>query len=480
MLVSDRPRPFNLLRWFSALSFIIVTVAAAGTAFALSHFLAAEILHWDAAVTAEFIVSVAETQSAYRGYHRKTGVAELLGGTATAAELGLSEDAARQSTAEFYDHMRALPGATFIRVYARDRRLIWFHAAPGYAEEPENAADETPQFLDKAFELEHTGRFVAIGRWDFHVVESLPGKPGRYFVENYVPLYDAEGRAAAVVEIYKEPAGLLEGIRRGQTLVWSGLIIAGVLILVTLFLVARRATIVMDDQQKRLVDFETLAVIGEMALAVAHGIRNPLAAIRANAELILGEVPENSKQQVQDVIRQTDRLSSWLRDLLVFSRPSETDAAVEKVNLAEILRESVESFASRFAQAGIAVEWIGADVEIPPVVGNRMLLLQAINSIIANALEVMSDGGTLTVRCIPEPSRGRARVVIADTGRGMSEERLAQAFKPFNTGKARGLGIGLTLVKRTLERYGGGVRIESRENMGTRVKLMFRIAEASL
>ena len=78
--------------------------------------------------------------------------------------------------------------------------------------------------------------------------------------------------------------------------------------------------------------------------------------------------------------------------------------------------------------------------------------------------------------CDLERARDRVRVDIADTGCGMNAERLAQAFKPFKTGKARGLGIGLTLVKRTLERYGGGVHIESRENAGTRVRLIFLVA----
>jgi two-component system, NtrC family, sensor histidine kinase HydH len=468
------PRPFSLLRWFGALSFVTVTAAAVGTAAAVSHFLAAEILNWDAELTAEFIVTVAETQSVYGGYPRKTGVAELLGGIATAAELGISETTARASTAEFFDHMRALPGATFIRVYARDRRVVWSYAAAGHEEEPEDAAEEEPRYLDKAFAMQYAGSSAAIGRWDYHLVDATPDEPGHYFVENYVPLYDSQSKVAAVVEIYKEPAGLLGSIRRGQTLVWTSLLIAGALIFLTLFMVVRRAAVVMQDQQKRLVDAETLAVLGEMSLAVAHGIRNPVSAIRCDAELILDTVPEGPKRQVQDIIRQADRLSHWLRDLLVFSRPS--DAQAEKVNLVEILRESVQNFDSRFAQAQIAVEWICPESEIPPVVGNRLLLLQAINSIIANAVEVMSGGGKLTVRCDLERAQGRVRVDIADTGHGMSEARLAQAFRPFNTGKVRGLGIGLTLVKRALERYGGGVGIESRENFGTRVKLIFLVA----
>ena len=68
------------------------------------------------------------------------------------------------------------------------------------------------------------------------------------------------------------------------------------------------------------------------------------------------------------------------------------------------------------------------------------------------------------------------KLSIADTGHGMTEKQLEHAFKPFHTTKPRGLGIGLTLVKRTLERYRGSVQITSRENAGTRVELTFVLA----
>ena len=110
------------------------------------------------------------------------------------------------------------------------------------------------------------------------------------------------------------------------------------------------------------------------------------------------------------------------------------------------------------------------------MVGNRSLLLQAFNSIIANAMEVMPHGGKLTVQHKLETAQGRVKLSIADTGQGMSEKQLEQAFKPFHTTKPRGLGIGLTLVKRTLERYRGSVQITSRENAGTRVELTFVLA----
>src|SRR5512140_1212570 len=80
----------NFLRRFGALSFLTVACAALATALILSHFVAKEMLQWDAVVTAEFIGTVAEIQSTYGGYARKTGVAELLGKTTTPKELGVS------------------------------------------------------------------------------------------------------------------------------------------------------------------------------------------------------------------------------------------------------------------------------------------------------------------------------------------------------------------------------------------------------
>ena len=79
----------------------------------------------DAMKSAGLVVAVAETESTFKRFARKSGVAELLGRTATAAELGVTEAAAAASIEELLDHIRALPGAASIMVYARDRSLVW-------------------------------------------------------------------------------------------------------------------------------------------------------------------------------------------------------------------------------------------------------------------------------------------------------------------------------------------------------------------
>ena len=460
----------NFMRRFGALSFLTVAVAALATAAILSHFLAEEMLQWDAVGTAEFVGTVAEIQSAYGGYARRTGVAELLGRSSTPEELGVDASVVRASTAEFFDHMRTLPGAVAITIHARDGSVVWSYRKPGSTHGADDDAIER-QFVLRAFSLPYSAAHAAIARWDYHTGDRASGEGGYYYVENYVPLYDATGRASVVVQIDKEPARLRQSLDRGHALVWTMLLTAGLLIFLALFWLARHATRVMQDQQRRLVESEKLGVIGEMSLAVAHGIRNPLAAIRSSAEIAVDEVPAAARKRLLDIVAQADRLSAWLHDLLRYAHPSH--GSDRPVDVSDVLRESLGSLAGRLSQSAIAVETAGLD-RVARVTADRPLLLQAFNSIMSNAMEAMIAGGTLTVECRRE--RGCVVVAIADTGPGMTAERLGQAFHPFKTSKARGLGIGLSLVKATIERYGGEIRIESAPDSGTRVELVIPAA----
>jgi signal transduction histidine kinase len=469
-LASTSRRPaaatMNFMRRFGALSFLTVAVAALATAAILSHFLAEEMLQWDAVGTAEFVGTVAEIQSAYGGYARKTGVAELLGRNSTAEELGVDPSVVRASTSEFFDHMRTLPGAVAITIYARDGAVVWSYRKQGTGHGGDDPTER--EQVHRAFALPYSATHPAIARWDYQAGNSRTGQGGYYYVENFVPLYDAGGRASVVVHIDKEPARLRQSLARGHWLVWSMLLLAGLLIFLALFWLARHATCVMQDQQRRLVETEKLSVIGEMSLAVAHGIRNPLAAIRSSAEIAIDEVPEPTRKRLMDIVAQADRLSVWLRDLLQYAQPSR--GKERPVDVADVLRECLESFAARLAQSGIVLKTHGLNHSAARVTADRPLLLQAFNSIVSNAMEAMLGGGQLTVESRVE--RRFVVVTISDTGTGMTAERLAQAFQPFKTSKARGLGIGLSLARSTLERYGGNVRIESAPQSGTRVYLV--------
>jgi signal transduction histidine kinase len=116
--------------------------------------------------------------------------------------------------------------------------------------------------------------------------------------------------------------------------------------------------------------------------------------------------------------------------------------------------------------------------DLPPVRGDSLLLAQVANSVIANALEAMQHGGKFTV----SGKSGSAGVVvlqIKDTGVGMTDEQLRLAFKPFHTTKSQGLGVGLPLAKRIVERMGGKISLSSEAGAGTIVDITLLAAGRS-
>ena len=109
--------------------------------------------------------------------------------------------------------------------------------------------------------------------------------------------------------------------------------------------------------------------------------------------------------------------------------------------------------------------------------GDAILIGQVFSSLIANAVEAMPNGGRLTLTGAAR-STGLVSVEIRDTGTGMSEEQLARALKPFHTTKAKGLGVGLPLARRIVERMGGRIVLASRLGEGTTVELTLPPARA--
>lgn len=120
----------------------------------------------------------------------------------------------------------------------------------------------------------------------------------------------------------------------------------------------------------------------------------------------------------------------------------------------------------RFAFVGPATQWVASQ---------PLQLTQILNSLFANALEAMPQGGELRAE-VRQLEGQQAQLQLSDTGKGMSEQQRRMVFKPFFTTKQGGLGVGLALVKRIMERFGGAVELTSREEEGTRVSLTFNIA----
>src|SRR5881275_1143665 len=240
-----------------------------------------------------------------------------------------------------------------------------------------------------------------------------------------------------------------------------------------------RMTEQLRQSRAQLVQSEKLASIGQMAAAVAHGLRNPLASLRAAAQLAQHRVegpPAAAREQLSAIIEQVDRLDLRIAHLLTFSRPAPLRPLRESVRtlvdgalsgFAELLRR-------RRVELAVTVSPALREVRVDP-----MRLEQALTEIISNALDAMPDGGRLEIAAQSQPDADRADGVlleIADSGPGIPAEILPNLCEPFFTTRPEGTGLGLAIAKRYLEETGGHLEIASEVGQGTTVRIWLPVA----
>jgi len=228
----------------------------------------------------------------------------------------------------------------------------------------------------------------------------------------------------------------------------------------------------LEKTQAQLVQSEKLASIGEMSAAVAHGIRNPLASLRAAAQVAMRH-PESAatREHMSIIIEEVDRLDRRVSHLLSFSKPAPFHPLRESVS--RLVEDLLPPFAELLRERGVSLELALAH-ELPEVRVDPMQLEQALVEIVSNALDAMPHGGTLRIAARAErSSSGDEGVVveIADTGVGIPERVLASVCEPFFTTRAEGTGLGLAIAKRYIEQNGGALEISSIATVGTTVRI---------
>ena len=228
----------------------------------------------------------------------------------------------------------------------------------------------------------------------------------------------------------------------------------------------------LERTQAQLVQSEKLASIGEMSAAVAHGLRNPLASLRAAAQLVRRH-PESpaAKEHLDAIVEEVDRLDRRISHLLSFSRPAPFHPMPE--HLPRLVEQLLPAVAEpvREHRIDLRVELPG---DLPQVRVDPMQLEQVLLEVLSNAVDAMPDGGTLCLRAQaanggPEPAM--VVVEVTDTGPGIPEQVLPSVCEPFFTTRAEGTGLGLAIAKRYVEQNGGRLEIESRPGAGTTVRL---------
>ncbi|MGB8398829.1 MAG: ATP-binding protein [Bradyrhizobium sp.] len=441
-------RPFNLFRWFLVVGLVAISIVCGAGSWLLTHTLTARMLMRDAEVSRDFLESILWAEN----------ISKLAFGQPTDQSLA--------QLAPFVEHLPTLPGLQRANLYSLDRVVVWSTDGAIIGQRFEGN-DELERALNGEIAVE-TGSFASSEQKPEHVGlgQSASQSQREKFVEAYLPIRgDKAGKILAVVEIYKVPHDLFEAIDRDVLSVWIGGAVSGLLLYFAFIGIVRRGDTLMQAQRERLVEAETFAAVGEMAAAVAHSIRNPLASIRSAAELATDEGRQGVAECLEDIVKETDRLDSWVRQLLLAA--SNTGVETELVEINSLIREVLEGYTAELKRRHI--QWDFREGPSLSVSACRATLAHAIGAVVANAIQSMTAGGKLTIDTEVGPHS--LCIMVADTGCGMAMPQLARAFRPFFTTKPNGIGLGLALSRRILERHGGNMRLESSEGQGTRAVL---------
>ena len=223
-----------------------------------------------------------------------------------------------------------------------------------------------------------------------------------------------------------------------------------------------------DVTQTRLQDealrkSEKLAAVGQLASSIAHEINNPLESITNLLYLVrhsrsLEEIQEYARIAQEELARVTEITLQTLRFHRQHSRPVEVD-------IAELVRTVMALYTGRMLVRGVSTEL--ELLEPPRVVCLEGEIRQVVNNLVRNSLDAMSSGGRLIIRVHSETDRrsGRKgiRLMVADTGEGISPEIAPRLFEPFQTTKElTGTGLGLWVSKGIIEKHGGRIQTKTR------------------
>ena len=219
----------------------------------------------------------------------------------------------------------------------------------------------------------------------------------------------------------------------------------------------------LKETQEKLIQGEKMAGLGEMAASVAHELRNPLVAIGGFAQR-LNRLAAGSREREYSsiVVREVRRMEEMLANILAFSKKQML--CVTPCDMVEIIEEALSLEADALNRRAIRlVTNIAKD--LPPIYGDEQKLRQVVINLIANSLQVMPAGGTLTLRVYPDALRGDKAVAVEveDTGGGISTEIMRNIFNPFFTTKDEGTGLGLSISHRIVEHHGGEIEVQNRE-----------------
>jgi signal transduction histidine kinase len=225
------------------------------------------------------------------------------------------------------------------------------------------------------------------------------------------------------------------------------------------------------ELESQLHQAEKGAVVGRLAAAIAHEIRNPLNYINLTLDHLRSSFAPDDPAKRETFERLADQLKSEVKrinrhitDFLKYSRPSALD--LQPLDLRVQAEDAMVVISGQAAEAGIDTN-LKQDGKVPLVVADKDSLRSVFTNLLINSLEAIDgEGGSIGLNISPEAAN-RVRVEISDTGRGIAAQDIAKIFEPYYSTKDTGTGLGLAIVKIAIDDHGGSISVSSKEGSGT-------------
>lgn len=224
------------------------------------------------------------------------------------------------------------------------------------------------------------------------------------------------------------------------------------------------------ELQEQLQEAEKSAVVGRLASAIAHEIRNPLNYINLSLDHLRKKFQpedESKKENFDKLTKQlkveVDRINQQITDFLRYSRPVKLNLV--PIDIRNVVEDSLRIVEPQACETNIKISLVEHE-NIPNVLGDSEVLRSVFNNLFINATQAMEkDGGNLNI--ILSSDEECVKIEVKDTGNGIPSENLEKIFEPYFSTKETGTGLGLAIVKRVIDDHNGRIEVESEENIGT-------------
>ncbi len=224
---------------------------------------------------------------------------------------------------------------------------------------------------------------------------------------------------------------------------------------------------------------DRLAALGEMAAAIAHEVKNPLASIEVMAGVLkrqLSQQPE-ALETLDDIIKEAKMANAIVVEVLEFVRPIQLQ--VEKVGLDEILKDSITLAEGQMRRGAVTIK-TELDPAVPDLLGDPHQLRQLFSNLLANAFEALGGEGHVEIRSAlipddelngPDESTPLVSIEVRDNGPGIAPDDFERIFSPFFTTKPQGTGLGLAIVRKVVDAHDGRIDAVSAPGRGASFKV---------